>query len=137
MSSVWVVEKSNSVIVSSLAVVRVHSKDQTGQIESPKPARQQLCIFHYGNSVSLVSCCKTCRSQLVSEPAGPIQAFFTLNMGIRSPAIQSQCPLMAISGHFCKAAGYDMLSADNMVCRSNGSNYETVIVSLDHNSIWD
>jgi len=41
------------------------------------------------------------------------------------------------SGHFCKAAGYDMLSADNMVCRSNGSNYETVIVSLDHNSIWD
>jgi hypothetical protein len=42
-----------------------------------------------------------------------------------------------MSGHFCKAAGYDMLSADNMVCRSNGSNYETVIVSLDHNSIWD
>jgi predicted Zn-ribbon and HTH transcriptional regulator len=99
VSSVWVVEKSNSVIVSSLAVVRVHNKDQTGQIESPKPARQQLCIFHYGNSVSLVSRCKTCRSQLVSEPAGPIQAFLTLNMGIRSPEIQSQCPLLAISGH--------------------------------------
>jgi hypothetical protein len=48
-----------------------------------------------------------------------------------------ECLLLAISGHFYKAAGYDMLSADNMVCRSNGSNYETVIVSLDHNSIWD
>jgi len=35
------------------------------------------------------------------------------------------------------AAGYDMMSDDNLVCRSCGSNYETVIVTLALNSIWD
>jgi hypothetical protein len=40
------------------------------------------------------------------------------------------------SCHFCEAAEYDMMGADNMVCRLHGSNHETAIVSLDLNNIW-